>query len=97
MEKAFLISVSLSNDRKNHEDDIIELKELARTAGATSVGESFQNRAKPDPATFMGKGKLITVINQCKELECNLIILNNDISPTQLKNLQKWLKNAQMQ
>ena len=37
----------------------------------------------------MGKGKLITVINQCKELECNLIILNNDISPTQLKNLQK--------
>ena len=89
MEKAFLISVSLSNDRKNHEDDIIELKELARTAGATSVGESFQNRAKPDPATFMGKGKLTTVINQCKELECNLIILNNDISPTQLKNLQK--------
>ena len=89
MEKALLVNISFGKNNQNLDDDLIELKELARTAGAISVGEITQNRIKPDPATFLGKGKLNSIINNCKELECNLIIINNDLSPTHLKNIQK--------
>ena len=49
---------------------------------------TIQSRNKPDAATFIGKGKIDSIINQANELECDIIIFNNDISPTQIKNLQ---------
>ena len=89
-EKAFLVGAVLGYEgQSNIEEQLEELEALANTAGALTVGNSFQKRQKPDPATFIGKGKVETVINQAKELKCGLIIFNNDISPTQLKNLQK--------
>ena len=89
-EKAFLVGVVLGCDgRINIEAQLEELQALANTAGAHAVGHSFQSRNKPDPSTFIGKGKTEIIINQANELKCNLIIFNNDISPTQLKNLQK--------
>jgi len=89
LEKALLVNISFGKNNQSLDDNLIELKELARTAGAFSVGEITQNRMKPDPATFLGKGKLNSIIKICKELECNLIIINNDLSPTHLKNIQK--------
>ena len=89
-EKAFLIGTVLSREgRINIEEQFEELQALARTAGALTVGSSLQNRQKPDPSTFIGKGKVDIVLNQARELECNLIIFNNDILPTHIKNLQK--------
>ena len=89
-EKAFLVGAVLGYEGQiNMEEQLEELQALANTAGALTVGSSFQKRQKPDPATFIGRGKAETVINQAKELECGLIIFNNDISPTQIKNLQK--------
>ena len=89
MEKAFLINISLEGKGKNNKEELLELKELAKTAGAISISYSLQNRNKPDPATFIGKGKLESILNQAKELECYLIIFNNELSPTHLKNIQK--------
>ena len=63
MEKAYLLNISFGNSNTTTEDDLIELKELARTAGAKAIGSSKQNRLKPDPATFLGKGKLNSIIN----------------------------------
>ena len=58
-EKAFLIGTVLSReDRINIEEQFEELQALARTAGALTVGSSLQNRQKPDPSTFIGKGKV---------------------------------------
>lgn len=89
-ERAFLVgAVFYSDGRINLEAQLEELKSLTKTAGALTVAHSFQNRHKPDPSTFIGIGKANTVINQAKELKCNLIIFNNDIPPTQMKNLQK--------
>ena len=89
-EKAFLIGVVLGGDgRINIEQQLEELQALANTAGALTVGSSVQKRQKPDSSTFIGKGKTETVINQAKELKCDLIIFNNEISPTHIKNLQK--------
>jgi len=89
-EKCFLVSAILGSDRSiNIEEQLEELKALAKTAGAFTSGHSIQNRQAPDPSTFIGKGKVESIINQAKELKCDLIIFNNDISPTQIKNLQR--------
>ena len=89
-EKAFLVGVILKgSSRVQIEEQLEELKFLADTAGADIIGKFTQNRSRPDPATFIGKGKAETIINQASELDCNLIIFNDDISPTQIKNLQK--------
>ena len=89
-EKAFLVGVILKgSSRVQIEEQLEELKFLADTAGADIIGKFMQNRSRPDPATFIGKGKAETIINQASELDCNLIIFNDDISPTQIKNLQK--------
>ena len=89
-EKAFLVGVILKgSSRVQIEEQLEELKFLAYTAEADIIGKFTQNRSRPDPATFIGKGKAETIINQASELDCNLIIFNDDISPTQIKNLQK--------
>ena len=89
-EKAYLVGVVLSSeDDLNINEELDELKSLVNTAGAKTVGEAYQHRKKPDSATFIGKGKAYTIITQAKELDCNLIIFNNDISSTQIKNMQK--------
>jgi len=89
-EKAFLVGVILKgSSRAQIEEQLEELKFLADTAGADIIGKFTQNRSRHDPATFIGKGKAETIINQASELDCNLIIFNDDISPTQIKNLQK--------
>ncbi|MBC8255807.1 MAG: GTPase HflX [Candidatus Marinimicrobia bacterium] len=89
-EKAFLVGVVLKgSSRVQIDEQLEELEFLADTAGADIISITTQNRNMPDPATFIGKGKIQTIINQAEELECELIIFNDDISPTQLKNLQK--------
>jgi len=89
-EKALLVGTVLRGTTLSQvEEQLEELKSLAATAGANTLSISTQNRNKPDPATFIGKGKVECIINQSKELECNIIIFNDDVSPTQIKNLQK--------
>ena len=89
-EKAFLVGTVLRGITLSQtEEQLEELKSLADTAGDNTLSISTQNRNKPDPATFIGKGKVERIINQSKELECNIIIFNDDVSPTQIKNLQK--------
>tara|TARA_Y100000590_G_C15650922_1_gene988715 strand:+ start:322 stop:1599 length:1278 start_codon:yes stop_codon:yes gene_type:complete len=89
-EKAYLIGVVLNTeDALNINEELNELESLANTAGAKTIGRAYQHRIAPDAATFIGKGKANTIIAQASELDCNLIIFNNDISPTQIKNMQK--------
>jgi len=91
-EKAILVGLIL-NGQKKHViiEQINELKRLAYTAGALPLDTIIQNRNKPNPATFVGKGKLNIIKNQASELKCKLIIFNNEISPSQLKNIQKFI------
>ena len=89
-EKAFLVGVILKgSSRVQIIEQLEELEFLADTAGADIIGKFTQSRNTPDATTFIGKGKAQTIINQAIELECHLIIFNDDISPTQIKNLQK--------
>ena len=89
-ERSFLVAAILGCDGPiNIKEQLKELQALAKTAGAVTLGHSIQKRHKPDPSTFIGKGKTEIIINKAKELKCNIIIFNNDITPTQIKNLQK--------
>ncbi len=89
-EKAILVSLILSNQSKEEiVEQLNELKRLTYTAGAIPLNAIMQSKIKPNPATYIGKGKLKSIINQADELKCSLIIFNNEISPSQLKNIQK--------
>ncbi len=71
------------------DEHLDELDLLAQTAGANVVGRIVQRRDRPDASTFIGKGKAQSMVMQSQELDCDLIIFDEDLSPSQHKNLQK--------
>ena len=71
-----------------YEEDIQEISLLCDTLGLDVVDAVHHNLRKIYPATFISKQKATQVINQAKELECDNIIINAEISPAQMKNLQ---------
>jgi GTPase len=74
------------------EADLLELARLVDTAGADVVGEVEQNRHRPVPSTFLGKGKLEDLQELVEQTEANLVVFDNDLSPAQGKNLEKILE-----
>ena len=79
----------LSFSKEELLDELEELKLLTVTAGAEVEHTFIQNINNINPSTFIGSGKTEEIINYSIENDINLIIFNDDISPTQLKNLQK--------
>src|SRR3979411_2405147 len=71
---------------------MVELADLARTAGAEVVGSDIQRRASVDPAHFIGMGKLEELRDLKIEGAFDLIICNDDLSPRQQRNLEGELK-----
>src|SRR5216117_3952676 len=69
-----------------------ELRELAASAGARIVGEVIQYRQRPDPATFIGKGKVEELREQVLIEGVDVVIFDDDLSPSQAKNLQEALE-----
>jgi GTP-binding protein HflX len=92
-ERAILVGLasgSLARDRA--ERSLQELAGLADAAGAEVVLELVQERPRPDPATFIGKGKLEFLVNAAAELQASLVVFDNELSPAQLRNLEKALE-----
>jgi len=71
------------------ERSLQELEGLTRAAGAEVVLRIIQERPAPDPATFLGRGKVETLKQAAAELDANLAIFDNELSPAQLRNLEK--------
>jgi GTP-binding protein HflX len=83
--------VGLFNDSPRHfdpEHQLDELAGLASAAGADSVLRVQQERAKPDPATFLGKGKVAMLAAASSEARVDTVIFDNELSPAQLRNLE---------
>jgi len=89
LEKAFLVSVALPERPWLGEDPLEELRGLAQTAGATVVGGLCQKRLKVNPASYIGKGKLLELQEQVQATDADVIIFDNDLSPGQVRNLEK--------
>ncbi len=68
-----------------------ELRELAKSAGARIVGELTQNRDHPDRATFIGKGKVEELREQAVADGADLVIFDEELSPSQARNLEEQL------
>ena len=73
------------------EETIAELERLADTAGAETVGYMIQNKSQIEKSTYIGEGKIEELKNACGELEANLVIFDDELSPMQIRNLEDRL------
>ncbi len=73
------------------EDSLNELGTLARTAGARVVGSMIQHMRHPDVATYIGKGRAQELCDTEKQLHLDLVIFDDELSPSQQRNLEKML------
>jgi len=90
-EMAILVGVLLP-DRRDHNEPLDELKQLAKTVGARVVGELTQRRETPDRATYLGRGKVEELRQQVQAFEADVCIFDNDLSPAQTRNLEQATK-----
>lgn len=74
------------------EDHLDELAALADTAGADVIERITQPRMKPDPATYIGRGKVSEVTQRAKNQGANLVIFDDDLTPVQVRNLEQRMK-----
>jgi GTPase len=91
-ERAALVGLFSGPSRQfDPEHSLDELAGLADAAGATVVLRVLQDRPKPDPATFLGSGKVKALAASCDELGADVVIFDNELSPAQLRNLEAAL------
>ena len=94
-ERVILAAVSTS-ETDMAERSLDELKELADTAGAKTVGRVIQNRESVHPGTYLGKGKLQELREMLYETGATGVICDDELSPAQLKNLEDILDTKVM-
>jgi GTPase len=91
-ERAALVGLFSGGSRHFDPDHSLdELAGLAAAAGATVVLRVQQERARPDPATFLGSGKVTSLAAMCDETGAGVVIFDNELSPAQLRNLEAAL------
>jgi GTPase len=90
-ERAALVGLFNSASHFDPEHSLDELAGLASAAGAAVVLRVLQERPRPDPATFLGSGKVATLASSCDELDVGVVIFDNELTPAQLRNLEEKL------
>jgi GTPase len=89
-ERMLVCGVILPDFPVEFEGELSEACALAAAAGAEVVGEGIlQRRARPSPATLMGKGKVEEVGEQVEALGPDAVLVDNDLAPAQVRNLEK--------
>jgi len=92
-EKVVLVGMITSGQKENDTEDYLkELAFLTETAGGVPVRQFMQRMDTPNPATFVGTGKLNEIRDYIKENSINLVIFDDDLSPSQLRNIEKSLE-----
>ena len=89
-ERVILVGVQMNNG-EDTEESLEELSELAKTAGAQTVGTIIQNREAVHPGTYIGKGKIEEVRSLVLAMDANGVICDDELSPAQLNNLEREL------
>ncbi|MBR5389701.1 MAG: GTPase HflX, partial [Clostridia bacterium] len=79
---------SAKDFENSDEVTMAELSELVRTAGGETVLTAMQNKHTPDPHTFIGEGKAAELKEMIAANEIDLVIVDNDLSPSQGKALE---------
>ena len=91
-EKLVLVGVALGGDHlDNVESSLDELAQLVDTAGADEVARVVQRRDRPDPATYVGKGKVDELREVSLSVDSDTVVFDNELTPAQQFNLEKLL------
>jgi len=80
-----------SSTELDAEESLAEFRELVGSAGGRVVAELLQRRAHPDPATLIGTGKVEEIAGVVASTGADLVLFDHDLTPTQLRNLDKAL------
>jgi GTP-binding protein HflX len=73
------------------DDELAEMRELARTAGVEPADEVVQLRERPDPRTYVGKGKLRELEDAYRDVAAEVLLVDGELSPTQQRTLENAL------
>jgi len=90
-ERMVLVAVSNKGHRDIVEESLNELEELTKTAGAVTVDKIIQEREAVHPGTYVGKGKIEEIKDAIFVTKADGIITDDELSPAQMKNLEKEL------
>jgi GTP-binding protein HflX len=92
-ERAALVGLFSRTTRHfDPEHSLDELAGLAAAAGADVALRVLQERSKPDPATFLGSGKVASLRGACDDARVDTVIFDNELSPAQLRNIEAALE-----
>jgi len=89
--RVLIVSVFLSSPSSDDDKKINELERLILTLGGQVIQQINQYRKKIDSKYYIGKGKLKQILNYAEEKNCSTIVVNNDITPSHMKNLQTFI------
>jgi GTP-binding protein HflX len=92
LEKVVLIGVWSEGDFDQTQRSLAELAQLAETAGSEVLDVLVQRRDRPDPATFIGSGKLQELHQIVMATGADTVICNGELSPSQLSKMEKVVK-----
>ena len=91
-EKAVFVGViKQGDDERQIMEYLDELEFLAETAGAIGVKKFIQKVDRPDSRTYIRSGKLLEIKEYCEENEIEVVIFDDELSPTQLRNIEREL------
>ena len=92
LERVVLVGVWTEGSAEMAENSLAELKALAETAGSEVLDAVIQRRDKPDPATYIGSGKVIELRQIVVTTGADTVICDGELSPSQLRQLEDKLK-----
>jgi GTPase len=92
LERVILVGVWTSGTSDDADNSMAELAALAETAGSQVLDALIQRRDKPDPATFIGSGKVSELKGIVKSTGADTVICDGELSPGQLRNLEDKVK-----
>ena len=92
LERVVLIGVWTGGSAQQADNSMAELAALAETAGSQVLEALIQRRDKPDPATFIGSGKVSELKGVVKATGADTVICDGELSPSQLRNLEDKVK-----
>ena len=81
--------VSVDTGEFDVDSSLLELSELARTAGAEVICEMTQKRESPEAGTYLGRGKLEELSEYCENEKPDLVIVDGELTPAQQKNIER--------
>lgn len=89
VEKGIIVAVQTTELDENFNYSVEELRQLVANTGVEVAGEVTQKRATVDNRTLVGKGKLQELKSLVEELDASVVIFNQELSPSQVRNIQE--------